>query len=154
MEGVLSQETKLFLLYNKPLLTKLFQSQWLDIGPNFFCLICMTSALSWCIKTQKQKKLANIQPDLVNKHMYGVDNSTKFFRLYFFWQISIFMTHLSNYGNDRIALLVFDSLVKHLQCWTNIKLSSEHPVELAERYFTMFPGEMEPIWQVFHLNAV
>lgn len=61
--------------------------------------------------------------------------------------ISIFMTHLSNYGNDRLALLVFDSLVKHLQCWTNIKLSSEHPVELAERYFTMFPGEMEPIWQ-------
>ena len=66
MEGVLSQETKLFLLYNKPLLAKLFQSQWLDIGPNFFRLICMTSALSWCIKTQKQKKLANIQPDLVN----------------------------------------------------------------------------------------
>ena len=58
------------------------------------------------------------------------------------------MTHLSNYGSDRLALLVFDSLIKYLQCWTNLKLSSEHPVSLAERYFAMNPGEIEPVWQV------
>lgn len=69
-------------------------------------------------------------------------------------QISIFMTHLSNYGSDRLALLVFDSLVKYLQCWTNLKLSTEHPTALAERYFAMFPGEVEPIWQVLSLCMV
>lgn len=66
-------------------------------------------------------------------------------------QISIFMTHLSNYGSDRLALLVFDSLVKYLQCWTNLKLSTEHPTALAERYFAMFPGDIEPVWQVLSL---
>lgn len=58
------------------------------------------------------------------------------------------MTHLSNYGSDRLALLVFDSLIKYLQCWTNLKLSTEHPTALAERYFAMFPGDIEPVWQV------
>ncbi|XP_068736293.1 bifunctional heparan sulfate N-deacetylase/N-sulfotransferase 4-like [Montipora capricornis] len=61
--------------------------------------------------------------------------------------ISIFMTHLSNYGNDRLALLVFDSLTKYLLCWTNLKLSSEHPTDLAERYFNMYPDEEDPVWQ-------
>lgn len=60
------------------------------------------------------------------------------------------MTHLSNYGSDRLALLVFDSLVKYLQCWTNLKLSTEHPTALAERYFAIFPGDIEPVWQVLH----
>ena len=123
--------------------------------PQFFFFNINDLGFVLVYKNPKTKKSWPIYSQIWSiMHTYGVDNSTKFFRLYFFWQISIFMTHLSNYGNDRLALLVFDSLVKHLQCWTNIKLSSEHPVELAERYFTMFPGEMEPIWQVFHLNAV
>lgn len=69
-------------------------------------------------------------------------------------QISIFMTHLSNYGNDRLALLVFDSLTKYLQCWTNLKLSCEHPTDLAERYFNMYPDEVEPVWQVMFLSCL
>lgn len=71
-----------------------------------------------------------------------------FLLLYFYSQISVFMTHLSNYGNDRLALIVFDSLIKYLHCWTNLKLSSEHPTDLAERYFSMYPEEVDPIWQV------
>jgi len=39
-------------------------------------------------------------------------------------------------------------LIKYLQCWTNLKLSTEHPTALAERYFAMFPGDIEPVWQV------
>ena len=66
-------------------------------------------------------------------------------------QISIFLTHLSNYSSDHLALLVFDSLIKYLQCWTNLKLSTEHPTALAERYFAIFPGEIEPVWQVLSL---
>uniref|UniRef100_A0A8C7N0E3 Bifunctional heparan sulfate N-deacetylase/N-sulfotransferase 1 n=1 Tax=Oncorhynchus kisutch TaxID=8019 RepID=A0A8C7N0E3_ONCKI len=42
--------------------------------------------------------------------------------------ISIFMTHLSNYGNDRLGLYTFRNL-------------------LAQRYFQIFPEERDPIWQ-------
>lgn len=63
-------------------------------------------------------------------------------------QISIFMTHLSNYGNDRLGLYTFESLVKFVQCWTNLKLQTLPPVQLAEKYFQIFPEERDPLWQV------
>ncbi|XP_078284665.1 LOW QUALITY PROTEIN: bifunctional heparan sulfate N-deacetylase/N-sulfotransferase 2 [Rhinoraja longicauda] len=61
--------------------------------------------------------------------------------------ISIFMTHLSNYGNDRLGLYTFESLVKFVQCWTNLKLQTLPPVELAAKYFQLFPEEKDPLWQ-------
>uniref|UniRef100_A0A4W3H1H7 [heparan sulfate]-glucosamine N-sulfotransferase n=1 Tax=Callorhinchus milii TaxID=7868 RepID=A0A4W3H1H7_CALMI len=61
--------------------------------------------------------------------------------------ISIFMTHLSNYGNDRLGLYTFESLVKFVQCWTNLKLQTLPPVHLAEKYFELFPEEKDPLWQ-------
>lgn len=61
--------------------------------------------------------------------------------------ISIFMTHLSNYGNDRLGLYTFESLVKFVQCWTNLRLQTLPPVQLAERYFQIFPDERDPLWQ-------
>ncbi|XP_023686036.1 bifunctional heparan sulfate N-deacetylase/N-sulfotransferase 2-like [Paramormyrops kingsleyae] len=61
--------------------------------------------------------------------------------------ISIFMTHLSNYGNDRLGLYTFESLVKFVQCWTNLRLQTLPPVQLAEKYFTIFPEERDPLWQ-------
>lgn len=63
-------------------------------------------------------------------------------------QISIFMTHMSNYGNDRLALYTFESVIKFLQCWTNIRLSSAPPLQLAENYFKLHPEETDPIWGV------
>ncbi|XP_039293526.1 bifunctional heparan sulfate N-deacetylase/N-sulfotransferase [Nilaparvata lugens] len=60
--------------------------------------------------------------------------------------ISVFMSHMSNYGNDRLALYTFESVIKFLRCWTNLKLSSAPPVVLAEKYFQMFPDEADPIW--------
>ncbi|XP_017779396.1 PREDICTED: bifunctional heparan sulfate N-deacetylase/N-sulfotransferase-like isoform X2 [Nicrophorus vespilloides] len=60
--------------------------------------------------------------------------------------INIFMTHMSNYGNDRLALYTFESVIKFLQCWTNIKLSSDTPLQLAESYFKLYPEETDPIW--------
>lgn len=74
----------------------------------------------------------------------GVTGTT----LYCFLQISIFMTHLSNYGNDRLGLYTFESLVKFVQCWTNLKLQTLPPVQLAEKYFNIFPEERDPLWQV------
>ncbi|XP_041032540.1 bifunctional heparan sulfate N-deacetylase/N-sulfotransferase 2 [Carcharodon carcharias] len=61
--------------------------------------------------------------------------------------ISIFMTHLSNYGNDRLGLYTFESLVKFVQCWTNLKLQTLPPVKLAAKYFELFPEEKDPLWQ-------
>ncbi|KAI1236412.1 hypothetical protein IHE44_0001704, partial [Lamprotornis superbus] len=61
--------------------------------------------------------------------------------------ISIFMTHLSNYGNDRLGLYTFESLVKFVQCWTNLRLQTLPPVQLAKKYFEIFPQEKNPLWQ-------
>ncbi|KAL5018439.1 hypothetical protein ScPMuIL_004161 [Solemya velum] len=61
--------------------------------------------------------------------------------------VNIYMTHLSNYGNDRLALYTFESVVKFVQCWTNLKLQQVLPMQLAFKYFDLFPEEKEPIWQ-------
>lgn len=58
------------------------------------------------------------------------------------------MTHLSNYGNDRLALYTFESAFKFVQCWTNLRLKTESPLEIGRMYFEMFPEEMDPKWQV------
>ncbi|XP_046391931.1 bifunctional heparan sulfate N-deacetylase/N-sulfotransferase isoform X2 [Ischnura elegans] len=60
--------------------------------------------------------------------------------------INVFMTHMSNYGNDRLALYTFESVVKFLRCWTNLKLTSAPPLQLGERYFQMYPEEADPVW--------
>lgn len=58
------------------------------------------------------------------------------------------MTHMSNYGNDRLALYTFESVIKFLQCWTNIRLKTAPPLQLAETYFKYFPEETDPVWGV------
>lgn len=64
------------------------------------------------------------------------------------------MTHMSNYGNDRLALYTFESVVRFLQCWTNIRLSSAPPLQLAETYFKLYPGETDPVWGVSPQNPL
>ena len=63
-------------------------------------------------------------------------------------QISVFMTHMSNYGNDRLALYTFESLLKFLQCWTNLQFQWLPPLQLAQVYFDMYPEEEDPVWGV------
>lgn len=58
------------------------------------------------------------------------------------------MTHLSNYGNDRLGLYTFESLVKFVQCWTNLRLQTLPPIQLAKKYFEIFSQEKNPLWQV------
>lgn len=62
------------------------------------------------------------------------------FFTFVFNPINIFMTHMSNYANDRIALYTFESTFKFLQCWTNLKFKTVKSVELAEKYFKLYPG--------------
>ncbi|XP_053559564.1 bifunctional heparan sulfate N-deacetylase/N-sulfotransferase 4 [Bombina bombina] len=61
--------------------------------------------------------------------------------------ISIFMTHLSNYGNDRLGLYTFVNLANFVQTWTNLKLQTLPPLQLARKYFELFPEQKDPIWQ-------
>lgn len=63
-------------------------------------------------------------------------------------QISIFMTHLSNYGNDRLGLYTFKKLLRFLQSWTHLRLQTLPPIQLAHKYFSLFPSDREPLWQV------
>lgn len=62
-------------------------------------------------------------------------------------QISIFMTHLSNYGNDRLGLYTFKSLMMFIRTWTNLKVQTLPPIQLAQKYFSLFPSERDPLWQ-------
>ncbi|XP_071975304.1 bifunctional heparan sulfate N-deacetylase/N-sulfotransferase 4-like [Engystomops pustulosus] len=61
--------------------------------------------------------------------------------------ISIFMTHLSNYGNDRLGLYTFVNLANFVQTWTNLKLQTLPPLQLAQKYFQLFPEQKDPLWQ-------
>ncbi|KAJ8339762.1 hypothetical protein SKAU_G00343950 [Synaphobranchus kaupii] len=61
--------------------------------------------------------------------------------------ISIFMTHLSNYGNDRLGLYTFVNLANFVQCWTNLNLHTLPPLLLARKYFQLFPQQRHPLWQ-------
>ncbi|KAM6269997.1 bifunctional heparan sulfate N-deacetylase/N-sulfotransferase 4 [Porphyrio hochstetteri] len=61
--------------------------------------------------------------------------------------ISIFMTHLSNYGNDRLGLYTFENLANFVKSSTNLKLQTLPPVQLAQKYFELFPEQMDPLWQ-------
>ena len=63
-------------------------------------------------------------------------------------QISIFMTHLSNYGNDQLALYMLESVTEFLRCWTNFRLLSLPPLEMGFKYFEMYPTDKDPLWTV------
>ncbi|XP_069487167.1 bifunctional heparan sulfate N-deacetylase/N-sulfotransferase 4 isoform X2 [Ambystoma mexicanum] len=61
--------------------------------------------------------------------------------------ISIFMTHLSNYGNDRLGLYTFVNLANFVRRWTNLRLQTLPPASLAHKYFELFPEQRDPLWQ-------
>ncbi|TRZ18659.1 hypothetical protein HGM15179_008412 [Zosterops borbonicus] len=61
--------------------------------------------------------------------------------------ISIFMTHLSNYGNDRLGLYTFANLASFVKSSTNLRLQTLPPMQLAQKYFELFPEQTDPLWQ-------
>lgn len=81
--------------------------------------------------------------EVLLKRIYGGE----LFQLFVNNPINIFMTHLSNYGNDRLAIYTFTNVIKFVQCWTNLRLMALPPLELGEKYFELFPKEVSPIWQ-------
>nr|XP_002120286.1 bifunctional heparan sulfate N-deacetylase/N-sulfotransferase 4 [Ciona intestinalis] len=69
------------------------------------------------------------------------------FQSFLYNQINVFMTHQSNYGNDRLGLFTFDREIKFIYKWTNLRLKYEPPMALARRYFNIYPEEREPLWK-------
>ncbi|NWY00853.1 NDST4 sulfotransferase, partial [Nothoprocta ornata] len=61
--------------------------------------------------------------------------------------ISVFMTHLSNYGNDRLGLYTFANLAAFVKSSTNLRLRTLPPLQLAHKYFQLFPEQTDPLWQ-------
>ncbi|XP_021350487.1 bifunctional heparan sulfate N-deacetylase/N-sulfotransferase-like [Mizuhopecten yessoensis] len=81
---------------------------------------------------------------------HHLDNSIQggeLFQTFLFNPINIYMTHMGNYANDRLALYTFESVIKFVQCWTNLQLKQVPPLELGIKYFEMYPEERDPLWQ-------
>lgn len=64
------------------------------------------------------------------------------------------MTHMCNYGSDRLALYTFESVIKFLQCWTHFRLFTVPPKQLADIYFSTYPDEIDPIWVVCIIASI
>ncbi|XP_076074435.1 bifunctional heparan sulfate N-deacetylase/N-sulfotransferase-like [Mytilus galloprovincialis] len=69
------------------------------------------------------------------------------FKTFLYNPINIYMTHMGNYANDRLALYTFESVIKFVKCWTNLKLKQVTPLEMGIKYFEMYPEDKEPVWQ-------
>lgn len=61
-------------------------------------------------------------------------------------RINVFMTHMTNYGNDRLALFMFKKLFDFVSEWTNLKMKYLPPAQLAKKYFQLYPLDVDPLW--------
>ena len=61
------------------------------------------------------------------------------------------MTHMTNYGNDQLALYTVSRLVNFVHRWTNLELKYAEPTELADIYFNLFPKDKVPVWLVSYI---
>ncbi|KER33043.1 hypothetical protein T265_12678 [Opisthorchis viverrini] len=52
--------------------------------------------------------------------------------------VSVFMTHMTNYKGDRLALYLFDALFRFVRQWTNLQLATAPPIQLAHFYSRRF----------------
>ena len=62
--------------------------------------------------------------------------------------VSVFMTHVPNYSNDRLAIFLFENVFRFLSCWTNLKFYSLPPLDMVKKYFELNPEDKEPLWTV------
>uniref|UniRef100_A0A0B7BT56 [heparan sulfate]-glucosamine N-sulfotransferase n=1 Tax=Arion vulgaris TaxID=1028688 RepID=A0A0B7BT56_9EUPU len=79
----------------------------------------------------------------------GLDNSIhgqRLFKMFLYTPVIMVMTHMSNYANDRLAEYTFENVVKFVNKWTNLNMVAPPPMEIAGRYFEMYPNEVIPIW--------
>ncbi|KAH9503172.1 Bifunctional heparan sulfate N-deacetylase/N-sulfotransferase 2 [Bulinus truncatus] len=68
------------------------------------------------------------------------------FKVFLTTPIMMFMTHMSNYANDRLAIYAFENVIQFVANWTNLRLLSPPPVEIGRRYFQMYSQEINAVW--------
>lgn len=61
------------------------------------------------------------------------------FKTIIYNKILFYMTHMTNYGSDRIALYLFRNIFDYLIQWTNLEFKSMPPLDLAKKYFEIYP---------------
>jgi hypothetical protein len=61
------------------------------------------------------------------------------FKTIIYNKILFYMTHMTNYGSDRIALYLFRNIFDYLTQWTNLEFKSMPPLDLAKKYFEIYP---------------
>eukprot|EP00111_Clytia_hemisphaerica_P000092 TCONS_00000215-protein len=80
-------------------------------------------------------------------YLYDMTQGGELFWTILFNPILIFMTHMNNYGmKERLALSVFKNVTDFVDRWTNLRMQSIPPVEMANKYFELFPKQIEPLW--------
>ena len=60
--------------------------------------------------------------------------------------VAIYMTHIGNYGADRLALYALRNLFHFVATNTNLKLRSASPAQMAQYHFNVFPEQTLPVW--------
>lgn len=81
-------------------------------------------------------------PEVLESSIHGGE----LFQTVVYNRVSVFMTHMPNYVEDRLAPYALESVVHMLKCWTNLELRTRNPRELADIYFKMYPEENTAIW--------
>lgn len=80
-----------------------------------------------------------------------LDNSIhggELFYSFVYNSINIFMTHMSNYARDRLALYAFEYVLSFIKCYTQLQIETLPPIELANKYFQIHSEEKDPLWMV------
>lgn len=80
------------------------------------------------------------------KRLESMINGGEIFKTVLYNRVLVFMTHMTNYANDKMALFVFKNLFRFLAKWTNLVFISLPPLKLAEKYFELYPSDVEPLW--------
>ena len=64
------------------------------------------------------------------------------------------MTHYCNFAHDRMAIVILENLLKFTKRWTNLRMQTIRPTELAETFFKLYPQEKKPLWTVSALVTI
>ena len=91
---------------------------------------------------------SDLQFNYTKNHWKSLAEGGELFQWILYNQVNIFMTHFGNYGNDRIAMYLFESAFAFSSSWTNLEYYTLPPLEMAKKYFELHPKEMEPVWFV------
>ena len=70
------------------------------------------------------------------------------FEILLYNQISILMTHMNNYGGDRLAFFLLENVFELISKWTNLIFFTLPPLNVVEKYFEFNQNDKEPLCTV------